>query len=78
MKADWQPIETAPTEDGWISRCLFGKRQAWGWAVWVGQRDEDIWLGVQENGACWDCEPPTHWMPLPPPPHEPARPGLPG
>jgi hypothetical protein len=64
--SDWRRIETAPHKDGGIARCLFGKRQSWGWSSWVGQRDDvDIWLGVQEDGACWDCEIPTHWMPLP-------------
>ncbi len=70
MSDDWKPIETAPTSDGWIKRCLFGKRQKWGWATWVGQRDDvDIWLGVCEDGSCWECEVPTHWMPLPEPPN---------
>lgn len=63
---NWEPIETAPNNDGWISRCLFAKRQPWGWATWVGQCDAgDIWLGRKENGSCWECERPTHWMPLP-------------
>lgn len=67
--SEWQPIETAPHEDGWIKRCLFAKRYDWGWSVWVGQRDSyDMWLGVQDGGGCWDCEVPSHWMPLPPPP----------
>jgi hypothetical protein len=63
----WQPIETAPTVDGWISRCLFAIKRPHGWEVWVGQRDEDIWLGRTDNGSCFHTDAPTHWKPLEPP-----------
>ncbi len=67
----WRPIESAPRDDGWISRSLFGKMRAWGWEAWVGQCDDgNIWLGRDGAGTCFDTDAPTHWMPLPSPPEE--------
>jgi hypothetical protein len=68
--ARWQLIDTAieaaERNDGWIPRCLFAIKRVWGWEVWVGQCDAgDIWLGRQGDGSCFDCERPTHWMPIP-------------
>lgn len=66
---EWQTIDSAPHSDGWIKRCLLGALIDGRWSAWVGQRDDwDMWLGVDETGACWECLPPTHWMPLPEPP----------
>lgn len=67
--SEWQPIETMPTDDGWSDHVLFGIMRPWGWEQWVGQCDDgDIWLGRDGEGACWECDVPTHWQPLPPPP----------
>lgn len=67
--SQWRPIETAPSKDGWIYPCLFGKRREWGWECWVGQCDDGhFWLGRQGNGSCFGTDVPTHWRPLPPPP----------
>lgn len=66
---EWQPIETLPLDDGWSGRRLFGKMREWGWEEWVGQLDaHDFWLGRDGNGACFETDKPTHWMPLPAPP----------
>lgn len=79
MMADWQPIETAPKDGSVIDLWA----DAWGgprrypncrWRA-------DEWLDDYER--CWEQEyseamgayharyefEPTHWMPLPPPPH---------
>ena len=66
----WYPIETAieiaKSNDGWIMRCLFAIKRDYGWEMWVGQCDNgDIWLGCDDEGACWECDKPTHWTPLP-------------
>lgn len=63
--SDWQPIETAP-KDG--TRVLVA--------------DEDVWMAVARYWPCnsyWiedaasgmKLNPPTHWLPLPPPPQSP-------
>lgn len=73
----WRDIESAPRDDTavfgdeadhWIKRGLVGKQQPWGWSAWVGQMDAGTWLGVAEDGTCWECEVPTHYQPLPAPP----------
>jgi hypothetical protein len=72
---EWRPIESAieqyKSNDGWIPRSLFAIKRRYGWEMWVGQCNAgDIWLGVQDDGTCWDCDKPTHWMPLQEPPEE--------
>lgn len=64
----WQPIETAPKDD---TNVLL-----W-WPFWVKNRPTIGWFGhrgIQQwvcPEACeGDGEPPTHWMPLPPPPSD--------
>ena len=74
---NWQPIETAieraKTNDGWIPKSLFAIQREWGWEQWVGQCDDgDIWLGRCGDGSCFECDKPTHWMPLPEQPEQSA------
>lgn len=69
--SDWQPIDSAPRcscsnpECLWIPRLLAGKMRPWGWEEWVAQRDEDIWLGRDGEGGCFECDEPSHWAALP-------------
>jgi hypothetical protein len=68
---EWQKIETAP-KDGtkvWAYLPEFDEQTVLRWVVagnWAG------WLYVDSVlNDCLDCElEPTHWMPLPEPPHD--------
>ena len=60
---EWQPIETAPKDEMLL---LAGEFDCQGdWRIKVGYWDEDTkkW---KVFGASWT---PSHWMPLPDPPH---------
>ncbi len=69
---EWQPIATAP-RDGTDILLTDGETVAQA-SDWAGE-----WmLNIGDNKCChttWKslCEPPTHWMPLPPPPTQSAR-----
>jgi len=69
--SEWPPIETAP-EDG--TPVLVGNARH----VWISSRCTGEFAGPSIGGAptsghdwfgCEDRGRPTHWMPLPPPPH---------
>ena len=76
--AKWQPIETAP-RDG--TRVMLGNAAGVWVADWIpvyrtGYRPDDPWHSallnhdhIRESAR---YEAPTHWMPLPPPPDQPA------
>lgn len=69
--AEWQPIETAPRDRDILVFCLDDEPQVvvayWfevpEWAGWMYA--DDALSGLQPEG----CEP-THWQPLPEPPHD--------
>lgn len=82
--SEWPPIETAP-KDGSEIILRRGKRVTAGcWHERVetspeyDSTGEYIGRTVQDGGALWisndggftEEEPPTHWMPLPEPPHD--------
>ena len=65
-KMEWQPIETAP-KDG-AEALVWGPKQDCAYlAVW-----NDGWWVVDVHPDPWTelLSSPTHWMPLPAPPHE--------
>jgi len=55
----WQPIETAPKDDGKTYVLLYDKH------VCVGVWFEGRWKPIHSTETVH----PTHWMPLPPKPH---------
>jgi hypothetical protein len=68
--SEWKPIETAPKNGTRIllgrfkSDCPMNGRCAVDW--WSLPEDGRGWIGFGKfNPTYW---PPTHWMPLPPPP----------
>lgn len=73
--AEWQPIETAPIErgqDGQLGVCVaerWGTRWAFHHAWWDDQME--AWTDISSDKILE----PTHWMPLPEPPHNPAHRG---
>lgn len=62
---DWQPIETAP-KDG-TSILLWGD---WLKTPCVDNGSEDGTFGAFTSQTGYESVHPTHWMPLPKPPHE--------
>lgn len=62
---EWREMETAPTNGQ--SVLLFCPRaRDYGYArIRLTWRKDGLWQGA--NNTLW---PPTHWMPLPPPPQE--------
>ncbi len=68
---EWQPIETAPAgEDQFLLACVFEDGSA---QLHVGSR----WGGGWGSSGLHSYQPiinpsPTHWMPLPSPPGDPA------
>lgn len=73
---DWQPIDSAPKDGGWIIAYCDGHVMP---LIWV-EADEYCdyksgwcfgtadWGGTLYDGVNEVRVPPTHWMPLPPPP----------
>ena len=57
----WQPIETAPKEEG-KEFLVFD-----GFGIWKAWRERGKISGYETDGdpLPMDASPPTHWMPLP-------------
>jgi hypothetical protein len=69
----WQPIETAPKEDGhmhlrgvWVFSAQTGKRMYFD--VCAGYLECGDFLSSDGEDHGWRPEDYTHWMPLPEPP----------
>jgi hypothetical protein len=59
--SEWQPIETAPQDGTWV--LVFRPRGMWN-KIRIGYFD-----GQWRTPERMDPIRPTHWMPLPEPPH---------
>lgn len=77
----WQPIETAPKDGTEIALLTAGGsllRASWrsvddDFETWVAAREgEHPRIAKASIPECWDSDPPTLWMPLPPPPSDPG------
>jgi hypothetical protein len=71
----WQPIETAPTEDGvlhlravWVYSHSTGKRLYFD--ICAGCLNEGEFESMSGDDYGWRPEDYTHWTPLPAPPKE--------
>lgn len=73
---EWQPIATAPKDGTWV--LLTGGEISYGWdsddqpRVVIGQfAGEEGWhFAWYDSGFYGEYISPTHWMPLPEPPHD--------
>lgn len=69
MKDDWQPIETAPTDEKRV--LLFNPDEEYGgWCFQIGAFYEALggWQYDGQHPRYSNAHKPTHWMPLPSPP----------
>lgn len=75
---NWRPIETAPKDgtpvDLWVVGVRTGRMPAchWGYHDWLNGKPvgEQGWFHPFENQRDGGPSPkPTHWMPVPEPPH---------
>ena len=66
----WQPIGTAP-KDGAEILLYFPEGKIgsakWRKGIFGGPKE---WFSAEGSRLCLAYDPPTHWMPLPPPPEE--------
>lgn len=69
---EWQPIETAPKEQGAEIWAYNGEQARMRWFAWVDDGGGALW--IYADGLLSDVDPdpiqPTHWMPLPEAPHD--------
>ncbi|WP_162560548.1 hypothetical protein [Methylobacterium durans] len=68
----WQPIETAPTEEGCRVLLFDGRDQFVGILTRYSHKGQwRLWTG--DKPVPWDGAPPTHWLPLGPRPAQAER-----
>ena len=73
MTSAWQPIDTAPDEEGSKALLFDGKDQFVGVLTHYSRRGQwRLWTGGPP--VPWDGQKPTHSMPLPEPPESTAQP----
>lgn len=76
--SEWQPIETAPQTGAYILLCNHDAGASWigkYLPIYIsGYRPENPWSSMMLNHhhfkKKWASIVPTHWMPLPEPPHD--------
>lgn len=67
----WQPIETAPEgKDILVYVEKTGECFVVFWGTQVNTGDHAWVIARANDGTCFICKNPTHWMPLPQPPAE--------
>lgn len=78
MMSEWQPIETAPNEDGllhirglWVFSAK--NRKPLYFDAVAGYLECGDFLAADGDDPGWRTEDYDHWMPLPPPPTEEPR-----
>jgi hypothetical protein len=73
MASEWKPIETAPKDGTWFLgwRPTTIKQDQLDTYQWCEKPlgDPPFWINAADSNDWY--EQPTHWMPLPEPPHAP-------
>ena len=72
--SEWMPIESAPVDERILATLMVRHRktdQCW-WETNVIFIDSDTGEISSDTDAGWSAGDYTHWMPLPPPPAQPA------
>ena len=64
VSGKWQPIETAPKDEWFLG--VHADSKVMITSHWPHFRSGAWWCATNSNGETWA---PTHWMPLPEPPH---------
>lgn len=70
----WRPIETAPEGKDILVYCReTGECFVVFWALQMETKQGDWVIARANDGTCFICKNPTHWQPLPAPPHTEER-----
>lgn len=67
VRADWQPIETAPRDRTPILVVWWTGNKAWQSVAWMVRDETEEWW-TPTDASFRHYLHPTHWMPLPSPP----------